>query len=293
VAPAGWAAGHALGAAVVGAAWGAALFAAAGIGAAAGGGVETHRAWPLARDASWSGLAPRGVVWLAADRPRTLPRPAGAERLRLKTRAAPVGDLEGTPSRLTLEVDGKTYKTPVGDFFDLPVSGDAVVFRNRSPGLEIGLVVDRSRALGSATSFAATAVAGGAGPALGCAALAALGSGAGALLSGAIAGLFTTLVLVLGALKGFLLEAIRHAGGIRHAYEQPLDLQETSGRFIEGVLKLVPDFGALDSSTDLSRGEWMADRVGSAARSGAVALGAVFLFALVVGGYGIRTRRTR
>ena len=304
VTPAGWALGNALGAAAVSALLAMLLFAAAGLGCAAGGGLEARVAWTLdslpdmaanrvlnINRVRVDGRLP--VAWITETTPLELRTPReDIEWYRFKTRAAPVAELEGTPSTLSLDINGKRYTASIGGYLDVPVRRDTLVFENTSPGLDIGLVLDRSRALGAPVSFLGTALGTGVPVALGAAFLAALATGAAALLSGPVAALLAGVVLILGALRSFLMDAIEHVGAANAADAgQAMTLREASGGFFRGLLTVIPDLGGLDHSASLSRGEWIASFVGSSTLYGLLLLGVAAVLAALVGGYGIRTRR--
>ena len=306
VTPASWALGNALGAAVVGALLAALLFAAAGLGTAVGGKAGAHKAWTLRRDLYATfhrsgqdapykeGRAKNGVHWVAPNEwIHILELGSDVRSVRFKTRAAPVAQIEGTPTHVTIVTDDahKPVVTPIGGFFEAPRGLVGVSLQNKTADLYLGLVLDRSVALGDPVSFPLTALMTGLPIALGVAFLAALAATAAALLSGPVAALFAGVVLILGALRGFLLDAIQHAGAA-HAGEGT-GLQETSSGFIELLLGAIPDLSSLDHSASLSRGEWMAAAIGTSLLSGALFLCSAALLAFVVGGYGVRTRRLR
>ncbi|MCZ6574327.1 MAG: hypothetical protein O7C98_14310 [Planctomycetota bacterium] len=310
VTPAGWALGNALGAAAVGALLAMLLFAAAGVGTAVRGGIATYSAQNLGdleglsvRFSEHGGGQPVArrlhdgpVLWVAQDQWVEIDGfPRGIESVRFKTRAAPVAGIEGTPTVLTIGMapGSAPVHTPIGGHVQVPVNDSArAMLQNRTPGLQLGLVVDRSRALGAPVSFLGTALGTGVPVALGAAFLAALATGAAALLSGPVAALLAGVVLILGALRSFLLDAIEHVGAANaEDVGQAMTLREASGGFFRGLLTVIPDLGGLDHSASLSRGEWMASSVGSSTLYGLLLLGVAAVLAALVGGYGIHTRR--
>jgi hypothetical protein len=283
-----WAAGNALGAAVVGGVAAFLLFAAAGIGTAWSGGIETNAV---------TRVGGQGTAWLPLD---ITGAPADGRRIRLEFRSyLAVEEVVGTPDAAIVEVDGRRYDVYSGQTLVVPIEPPNVPIRNHSPEFAVGVVREKVRVLRSEESFLLNALGASLPPALAAAAVAAFGAAAGANLSAAVAALLTTLVLLLASLKGFLLESFAHEGatqdavGHDHAHEEgpetPSAVREAAQGLVQTVLALLPDLSDLDRTDRVALGEWTASR-----RSGAAAL--VLLGALLVaaalGGLGVHARRT-
>ncbi|MHC4133544.1 MAG: hypothetical protein ACYTDU_02800 [Planctomycetota bacterium] len=292
VSPWVWAAGNALGAAVVGGAAAFVLFAAAGIGTTWSGGIETSAV---------TRVGGQGTAWLPVD---IKSAPADARRIRLEFRSyLVVEDAVGTPDSATVEVDGRRYDVYPGQTLVAPIDPPSVPIRNLSPEFDVGVVSEKIRVLRSERSFLLNALGASLPPALAAAALAAFGAAAGANLSTAVAALLTTLVLLLASLKGFLLESFAHEGKARaavahdpthdrahvHAPGEPTAVRQVAKRMVQALLTPLPDLSDLDRTDRVALGEWTATR-----RTGPAAL--VLLAALIVaaalGGLGVRARRT-
>ncbi len=292
VSPWVWAVGNGLGAAVVGGVAAFLLFAAAAIGTAWSGGIETNAV---------TRMAGHGTFWLPYGRAVPVADlPADARQIRLPLRVyVQVEDVVGTPDAATIEVDGRTYDVYPGQALVAPITPPDVTIRNLSPEFAVGVVRDKMRVLRFERSFLPNALGASLAPALAAAAVAAFGAAAGANLSAAVAALLTTLVLLLASLKGFLLESFAHEGTTRaamaqdhdhgHAPETPAPVREVSKGLVQAVLALLPDLSDLDRTGRVALGEWTGiDR----SKPAALVLLASLLVAAVLGGLGVHARRT-
>jgi len=292
--PWAWAAGNAAGAAVAVALIATALFAAAALGPALRGGVETRMA---------GGLEGSGVVWLRRGEPRSIRLLPGVERMRIRFHVAYPGELRGTADAFRVAADGVPTTTIVGRTTELSASGERLRVENLEESMILGIDLGEARWLGERRSFLANALLAGAGPALGAAALAAFATACSAALTGPVAALLATLVLLLGGLKGFL-ETTIEEGARRpavHAHDEAGDRAHgapgprasrgsaAARRGMKLLLRAVPDFAAIDPTARASTGEWIGGR---GAGTGALLLGASLLLAAALGGVGLRTRRS-
>jgi len=177
--------------------------------------------------------------------------------------------------------------------------------RNRSPEYAVGIDTGSLRALTVRRSFFPNSLAAAIPPALGAAALAALGAAAGAHLGAPVAALTLTLLLLLGALKGFVLDLIEHEGTLRqqqttvvqhgdHTHGGSAEFRDHPTRvqakhMIGGMLRTVPTIGDYDRTGAVATGEWVGlRRVVPAALLllSSLAIGAG------LGGLGVHMRRT-
>jgi len=273
-----WALGHGAAAAAVSGLFALGLFAAAGIGAALAGGIETREARPFRGE---------GTMWL----PIRVAVEPGDRTLRLRVAVAPAGDAEGTPARYAIAVKGGgTFSAPVGMpvEVELPAPGADVELHGATEGLAIGVLSSEARALGAPSPFLGNALVAGLGPALGAAALGALAAAAAAHLSGAVAALLAASLLLLASMRGFLLDAIEHGGGAAAGMRGAEAAMETPRRVVAFLLRGIPDLQRLDPTSRAVEGE----RVGVAgAGEGALLLGGALAVAAVAGGLGVRMRR--
>jgi len=288
VSPWAWAAGNALGAAVVGAAAAFVLFAMAGIGTAWSGGIETNAV---------TRVGGQGIGWLPID---IKGAPADGRRIRLEFRVyLDVDDAIGTPDAATVEVDGRRYHVYPGQTLVAAIDPPSVPIRNLSSEFAVGVVREKIRVLRSEEPFLLNALRASVPPALAAAAVAAFGAAAGANLSAAVAALLTTLVLLLASLKGFLVESFAHEGKAQaavaqgHAQEdapgEPTAVRRAAKRMVQAALTLLPDLSDLDRTDRVALGEWTGiRRIGIAAL---VLLGALAC-AAALGGLGVHARRT-
>jgi len=298
-----WALGNAAAAAVVAAAFALTLYVASAIGAAAGGGVET---WAVTRVGS------EGMFRLRPT-PQRIHVPPHTKALRLSAHTFLVADDSvGTADTAEIGVSGRGYEIhddrPVTIPVEVQRSGDdsVVMIRNRSPEYAVGIDIGSLRALTGRRPFFPNALAAGIAPALGAGALAALGAAVGAHLGAPIAALALTVLLLLGSLKGFLLDVIEFEGTLKRTQSETVvqhgDHTHGGGtefrdnpwraeakRLIAGVLRGVPAIGDLDRTGAVATGEWVAGRrIDTAAGLllAALAIGAA------IGGLGIHARRT-
>jgi hypothetical protein len=295
VSPPAWAVGNALGAAAVTTCAGLVLFLAAGVGAALGGGIETHETFAFGH---------HGTQRLPV---RLKGMPADTTKLRILPRVMIRGpDRVGATDSAPVEVGGKRY-----DFFPdtpivVPVEGSVVVLKNLGRDHLVGIDLRSTRALAGDHAFLLNAAAAGVPPTIGAAALAAFGAAAAANLGGGVAALLTALVLVLAAMKGFLLDTIEHEGALEqakqdhgtvvldeHGHEHGHAAGDSPARvaaraMVKALLGVVPDLGSLDRTDRVALGEWTALK-----KSGhALLFLALSLFvAAVVGGIGVHERR--
>ncbi|MHC4819947.1 MAG: hypothetical protein ACYTF8_18050 [Planctomycetota bacterium] len=286
VSPWAWAAGNGLGAAVVGAAAAFLLFAAAGIGTALSGGIET---------AAVTRVGGQGTGWLPID---INGAPADGRRIRLEFRSyLVVDDAVGTPDAATVEVDGRRYDVYPGQTLVAPIDPPSVPIRNLSSHFAVGIVREKIRVLRSEESFLLNALGASLPPAL--AAAAAFGAAAGANLSAALAALLTTLVLLLASLKGFLIESFAHEGKTQaavahgdareHAASEPTALRRAAKRMVQAALTPLPNLSDLDRTDRVALGEWTGTRrIGTAS----LVLLAALACAAALGGLGVHARRT-
>lgn len=297
VEPWAWALGSGAGAGIAAAAATLALFATAGLGGAAAGGIETHVAHPIGG---------RGTVWLTpALRIDNLPDDALA--LRTEVRAyLRAEDAVGAPGEVALDVDGLEMQVGTDEPVVLPVKPPAVEMRSLGSDVAIGIVAEKTRVLCAERSFLANALLAGIAPALAAFALAALGAAAGANLSAPVAALLAVTFLLVASLKGFLLETWEHEGKVAkavageeqghedhagHRHEPVRRTPPAAEAAMRGILTIVPDLPALDASDRVARGEWAGvgrSRVEKAATLAVFAL----LCAAALGGIGVLVRRT-
>lgn len=274
VTPWTWALGNALGAAAVVGLLTFVLFAAAGLGAAAGGGVPTHAV---------QRISARGLQEL----PFAIETRAEAKAVRLLFRTYLKGDPVGAPDFARVEVDGRVYEVYPEVPITVPVSQRRFVMRNRSPEYAVALVPREFRALGEERSFLANAAAAGVAPALGAAALAALATAAGANLSAPVAALLAAVLLFLASLKGFLFETFDYEG-IRAEAQAAGEARVVARAVVKTMLWPVPEIGELDHSGAVAIGDW----TGFAGAAWALALLAISLaLAFALGGLGVHLRR--
>lgn len=303
VAPWAWALGSAAG---TGAAAGAAtflLFAAAGLGAAAAGGVETHVAYPLNDPAT---------IWLLPEREIGIPADAHALKTHVRAVVA-AADAMGASGDVRLLVDGHETVVPADQSVSLPARPPRITIRNPDPARVVGLAGDRTRALGSERPFVGNALLAGLAPAVAAFGLAAIGVAAGANLSAPVASLLVVTFLLVASLKGFLLETWQHEGkvaaavageehdhdGHDHAHHDhgTADDPRPVRAAMRALLAAVPDLPALDASDRVARGEWAGagapgrESLGRLGRAALVALVAL-LGAAAIGGLGVFLRRT-
>ena len=289
VSPWAWAAGNALGAAVVGGAVAFLLFAAAGIGTAWSGGIET---------AAVTRMAGHGTFYLHPGQTQPVAGvPADARQVRLLLRVyLDAEDAVGTPDAATIEVDGRKYEVYPDQTLVAPITPPDVKIHNLSREFVVGVVRDQMRVLRSERRFLPNALGASLPPALAAAAVAAFGAAAGANLSAALAALLTTLVLLLASLKGFLIESFAHEGKTQaamaqheHAASEPTAVRRAAEGMVQAVLTLLPDLSDLDRTDRVALGEWTgARRLGSAA----LVLLAALACAAALGGLGVHARRT-
>jgi len=299
----GWALGNALAAAIVAATFSLTLYAGAAVGAAADGGVET---WAMTR------VGTEGIFRLKpGPRPQRIHVPADTTALRLRARTFLVAE-SGMGSAETAEigVSGRGYEIhddrPITVPVDVRAVGEdhVVMIRNRSPDYAVGIDVGSLRALTMRRSFFPNSIAAAVAPALGAGALAALGAAAGAHLGPAVAALLLTLLLLLGALKGFVLDVIEHEGALKAASTEIVQhgghthggaqfrdhpMRAEAKRVLAGMLSVVPSIGDLDRTGAVATGEWVGLRRVVPA---ALLLLSSLLLGAVLGGLGVYMRRT-
>ena len=296
VSPWAWALGNAVAAAIAIFLFAFVLYAMAGLGAAARGGVDTWRVAGFGRD--------NLLMLEAGPRPTRVRVPEGTTHVRLAVRTWLVAeDAVGTAERAVVGVDGAAVEVENRRPVVVPVRHNPVLLRNRSPEYAVAIDLAGFRALFEERSFAANAVQAGVPPALAAAALAAMGTAAAAHLGAPIAALLMTAVLLLASMRGFLLETIRNEGELRrqtevvhagHTHAAPTVDPDAPGRAfakgaIVGLLDFVPSIARLDRTGEVGVGFWVGTaRVPSAAWLLAMALG----FATLVGGVGVQLRRT-
>ncbi len=298
VEPWAWALGSATGAGIAAAAATLALFAAAALGAAASGGIETRVAHPIGG---------RGTIWLTpALRIENLP--GDAKALRTEVRAyLRAEDAVGAPGAVALSVDGIERQVATEEPAVFPAKPPAVEMRSLGSDVAIGIVAEKTRVLGAERSFLGNALLAGIAPAIAAFALAALGAAAGANLSAPVATLFAVTFLLVASLKGFLLDTWEHEGKVAAAVasgehehargdhaghrHEPVDRAPAAAEAaLRALLRIVPDLPALDASDRVARGEWAGlgpSRAGRSATFAALAL----VCAAVLGGVGVFLRR--
>jgi len=294
VAPWAWALGSGMGAGLAALVATLVLFAAAGIGGAAAGGVETRVAHPIAA---------HGTVWLLPAR-RIDNLPPEAEALRTEVRTYRREDAVEAPGDVALRVDGREVSVPTWQTATLPARAPEVEIRSERPDLLVGIVADRTRILGEERSFLANALLAGLAPALVAFGLAAVGVAAGANLSAPVAALLAGTLLLAASLKGFLLDTWEHEGTVAaavageehegHDHAPVGRAPEAVRSLMRAILEVLPDLPALDASDRVARGEWAGAGLGRSARlAGALRLAAVGLAcAGALGGIGVFLRRT-
>jgi len=287
VAPWAWALGNALAAAGAIFLLALSLYAAAAVGAAARGGVETHRVTSTGR----SGSAP--LPWNI-----TVPEETTAIRFKPRTYL-----LDGrSAAEARVRVDGEELAVHHDRPVTVPVRGNPVRLENRSPEYAVAVDLASFRALYEEKPFLSNSLLAAVPPALGAGALAAIGVAAGAHLGAPVAALLLALLLLLSSMRGFLLDMIEHEGTLRrarettalhHGHAHAADPAPPGRAFAKGAVKalldLVPPIGPLDRTGEVATGEWVGDaRVapGTAMLLGALALAAAF------GGIGVHLRRT-
>jgi hypothetical protein len=284
VPPWAWAAGNALGAALLVGSGSLLLFLAAAVGPALEGGLEARVAGRL--DAA-------RTVWLHRGRPVSIALQPGAEKLRFRFRVAHPGDVRGTADVFTIAADGVPYTTIVGRHTEVPARGDVLVVENVDEAALVGIDPEGTRWLGANRPFLLNALAAGAGPALGAAALASFAVACSAMLAGPVAALLAACVLLLGAMRGFLLEAAAEgppptAHAVAHSHGAVAEPPGFARAALRSLLAAVPDLHALDASARAARGEWVG--WGGARGAAPLLLGALAV-ACALGGAGVRLRR--
>jgi hypothetical protein len=300
VAPWAWALGSAAGAGAAAAVATFALFAAAGLGAAAKGGVQTHVAYPLNE---------RATIWLSPS--RAIGMPPDTTALRTEVRAFYADEeARGAPVAVPLLVDGREMVVPADQPVLLPARPPRLVIENADPAHVVGIAGGRTRALGAERSFLANALLAGLAPALAALGLAALAAAAGANLSAPVAALLAATLLLVSSLKGFLLETWEHEGKVAaavageehdhhdhegHGHDHPAARPAPAlvQGAMRGLLRIVPDLPALDATDRVARGEWAGTGLGGGARLPRSALFSAFglLGAATLGGLGVFLRR--
>lgn len=294
VAPWAWALGSATGAGAAATAATLVLFAAAGLGGAAGGGVPTSVAHPVGGS---------GTVWLTPEL-RIEDLPDDARALRTEVRAYfRAEDQPGAPSAVALDVDGKEIDVATNQTVVLPARAPAVALKRVADEVTVGIVAERTRVLGAERPFLGNALLAAVAPAVAAFALAALGVAAGANLSAPVASLLVVTFLLVASLKGFLLETWEHEGKVAAAVageehdhgdhgghdHAPIRRPRAVEAAMRTLLGAVPDLPALDTSDRVARGEWAgAGRLPDALPFAGVAL----LLAAALGGVGVFLRRT-
>jgi len=304
VSPWQWALGNAAAAGIVAATFSLTLYVAAAIGATAGGGVET---WAMTRVGS------EGIFRLKpGPRPQRIHVPPDTTALRLRARTFLVAESGvGTAETAEIGVSGKGYELHDDRPITVPVrvqqigEDHVVMIRNRSPDYAVGIDTGSLRALTVRRAFLPNSLAAAIAPALGAAALAALGTAAGAHLGPPVAALTLTLLLLLGALKGFVLDVIDHEGTLKQAQStvvQHGDHTHGGGakfrdhparveakRMLAGMLRAVPTIGEYDRTGAVATGEWIGlSRVVPAT----LLLLTSLVIGAVLGGLGVHMRRT-
>lgn len=296
VAPWRWALGNAAGAAIAVGILGVTLYAAAGIGAAARGGIDTYRVSHFGRE---------GTIPLHAGRdPTKIHVPDGTTHIRLRARTYLVAeDSTGTEEAAIVDVDG----TPVKVHHNRPVIAEVrnnpVLLLNRSASFAVAIDIGTFRALFERRSFLLNALQAGLPPALAAAGLAALGAAAGAHLGAAVAALLLAALLLMSSMRGFLLETVQYEGSLRrqqeashtdHEHTESTVSENAPGRAfaksaISGLLTIVPAINDLDRTGEVSTGFWVGpSRIKDAALLLLIALGCAAVF----GGAGVHLRRT-
>ncbi|MEM8882724.1 MAG: hypothetical protein AAGD14_01485 [Planctomycetota bacterium] len=292
VTPWGWALGNAAAAAIVVFCFAVTLFAAAGLGTAMRGGIETARV---------KSLGVEGGRMLGAQ-PLAIGVPEGTTHLRLMARTYLVAEQkEGTEEAARIDIDGAAFPIYHERPVVLPVQGNPVRLRNRTESYAVVLDLGSVRALYEDKPFVPNALLAGIPPALAAAALAAIGVAAGAHLAAPVAALALAALLLLASMRGFLLEMIEFEGSLQRSQTTsqagaPPDRGTTDGparafakSAIVGLLHVTPAIGPLDRSGEVSTGYW----VGTARIPRALLLlaGALAL-ATLTGGVGVALRRT-
>ncbi|MHC4955311.1 MAG: hypothetical protein ACYTGZ_15765 [Planctomycetota bacterium] len=308
VTPWGWAFGNAVAAAVVAATLTFALYAAAAIGAAAGGGIET---WAMTR------VGAEGTYRLRTGLPQKIYVPENTTKVRLMARTFLLAeDTRGTAETAEIGVSGRGYAVHDARPITVPVrlqsktASDGTTehyfhIRNRSPEYAVGIDTGSLRALTSEEPFFPNAVAAAFPAALGTASLAALGAAAGAHLGPAVAALAMTLLLLLASLKGFVLDIIDYEGTLQRSQEEVVvhgdhthgggnalrdhPFRAQAKRAIKTMLQAVPAVGNLDRTGEVATGRWV-----GLGRTIPAALQLVIALAIgaALGGFGIYMRRT-
>ena len=294
VSPWAWALGNAAGAAVVAGVAAFLLFAAAGIGTAVRGGIDTNAVTPVGG---------RGTQWLPVDI-GGVPADAGHVRLEIRSYLT-AEDAVGTPDAATITVNGKPYEVFPHQTLVAPITPPRIQIRNTSPEFAVGIVRERISVLGAERSFLLNALGSGAAPGLGAAALAAFGAAAGANLSAAVAALLTALVLLLASMKGFLLESFEEQRETaREAFTRdrghdhpdghdqgppPSRARAVARTLVTATLTVLPDLSRLDRTDRVALGEWTAAKRSDTA---GLVLAAALAFAALLGGLGVHARRT-
>ena len=295
VPPWSWALGNALGAAIAVFTFALCLYVAAGIGAAARGGIDTYRVSRFERSGS--------LTLPSGPQPVSIELPPGTTHIRILPRTYLVEERAvGSRDAALIDVDGDSFEVHHDRPITLPVRNNPVLLRNRSPDFAVTLDLDSFRALYEERAFAPNAMLASIPPALGAAALAALGAAAGAHLGAPVAALVLTLLLLLASLRGFLIESIEYEGTLRrsrteahagHDHGPPVDFDRPGRAFakgaVRGMLELVPPIGELDRTGEVSIGEWVGT---SRFLRGAIYLALALGFSGIVGGIGIHLRRT-
>lgn len=297
VRPWSWALGNALGAATLGGVGAFVLFFAAGLGASMRGGIETH---------ATTRTGQTGTIWLpgkevdVAVRYINIPVPPEATHLRLLPRVyIGVEKTVGATDSATVEVDGTEHEFFPNQPLVVPIRSSRVSIRNLSEDHAVGLDKGELRALVGRRPFLLNAVGAGVGPSLGAAALAALGAAASANLTAPIAALLVALVLVLGSLKGFIVETFRHEGAAQramddHGHQHTEHVQVGAGAravartVVEGLLYALPDLNGLDRTDRVAIGEWTGLK---RAGNGVLLLAIALAIAVTAGGLGVHARR--
>jgi len=288
VPPWAWALGNAAGASVATALTAAAFFLAAAAGTSLSGGLATYSVTPIrATGTHWLPLAITEV-------------PPDAHAMRFEVRSYLRGEETiGMPDAAMITVNGARREVFPDQSVQVPVAPPRIELRNETPEYLVGIVGESVRVLGGRRSFLRNAARAAPAPALGAAALAAVGAAAGANLTATVAGLLTTVLLMLAGMKGFLVETLEFEGAAQAANEEhdghhhgpaaPGPAGEAARAVVRAVLVVVPDLAALDATGTVALGEWLD---GTRAGRGALLLAEALLVATAAGGLGVRLRRT-
>ncbi len=284
--PLGWTFGNVLGAAATAALAGFFLHGAAAAGAAAGGGIETFEMTRI-------GSAAR-TLWLP-DAPRRIriEVPADAHSLRARPVVYARVAEEGSSGRASVFVGQDEVEIVHERPWTTSITPPFVELGSADPAFAVGVPLASIRALGAPRSFLANALRAAVAPAIVAAGVAALAVAAAAHLTAGVAALTVIVLVLLGALKPFVLDSLAEERGAIAAAPgaaAAADRAPAAARaFVKGALFVVPDLTRANLRARVIAGEWLRGR---AWRHPAVMTGICLILGTLLGAWGVHRRRT-